>query len=53
MFPWAEPVALVNARVLTAEGLAPTLRFGSRILSVSAHAIACSPIAEPGVECLS
>lgn len=34
MFPWAQPVAFVNARVLTAEGLAPTLRFGSRILSI-------------------
>jgi cytosine/adenosine deaminase-related metal-dependent hydrolase len=34
MFPWAQPVAFVNARVLTTEGLAPTLRFGSRILSI-------------------
>lgn len=34
MFPWAQPVAFVNARVLTADGLASTLRFGSRILSV-------------------
>ena len=34
MLPWAQPVALVNARVLTGEGLAATLRFGSRILSV-------------------
>jgi hypothetical protein len=34
MFPWAQPVAFVNARVLTADGLAPTLRFGSRILSI-------------------
>ena len=34
MFPWAQPVAFVNARVLTAEGLAPALRFGSRILSI-------------------
>lgn len=33
MLPWAQPVALVNARVLTPEGLAPSLRFGSRILS--------------------
>ena len=29
MLPWAQPVALVNARVLTPEGLAPSLRFGS------------------------
>ena len=34
MLPWAQPVALVNARVLTPEGLAPSLRFGSRILSI-------------------
>jgi cytosine/adenosine deaminase-related metal-dependent hydrolase len=32
--PWAQPVALVNARVLTREGLAPSLRFGSRVLSI-------------------
>jgi cytosine/adenosine deaminase-related metal-dependent hydrolase len=34
MLPWAQPVALVNARVQTPEGLAPSLRFGSRILSI-------------------
>ena len=34
MLPWAQPVAFVNARVLTADGLVPTLRFGSRILSI-------------------
>jgi cytosine/adenosine deaminase-related metal-dependent hydrolase len=34
MLPWAQPVALVNARVQTREGLAPSLRFGSRILSI-------------------
>ena len=34
MWTWAQPVALVNARVLTPDGVAPSLRFGSRILSV-------------------
>ena len=34
MLTWAQPVALVNARVLTPDGVAPSLRFGSRVLSV-------------------
>jgi cytosine/adenosine deaminase-related metal-dependent hydrolase len=34
MWNWAQPVALVNARVLTPNGIAASLRFGSRILSV-------------------
>jgi cytosine/adenosine deaminase-related metal-dependent hydrolase len=34
MLPWAQPVALVNARVLTPEGIASSLRFGSRVLSI-------------------
>ena len=34
MFPWAQPVAFVNARVLTAQGMAPSLRFGAKVLSI-------------------
>ena len=34
MWTWAQPVALVNARVLTPDGVAASLRFGSRILSI-------------------
>ena len=34
MFPWAQPVAFVNARVLTNGGTAPSLRFGARVLSI-------------------
>ena len=34
MLPWAQPVAFVNARVLTPEGTAPSLRFGTRLLSI-------------------
>ncbi len=34
MWSWARPVALVNARVLTPDGTVPSLRFGSRILSL-------------------
>ena len=35
MFPCSQPVAFVNARVFTPDGLAPSLRFGSRILSIA------------------
>jgi cytosine/adenosine deaminase-related metal-dependent hydrolase len=34
MWQWARPVALVNARVLTPDGMAPSVRFGARILSL-------------------
>ena len=34
MFPWAQPVAFVNARVLTTRAIAPSLRFGTKVLSI-------------------
>jgi cytosine/adenosine deaminase-related metal-dependent hydrolase len=34
MLPWAQPVALVNARVLTPQGTAPSLRFGAKVLAI-------------------
>jgi cytosine/adenosine deaminase-related metal-dependent hydrolase len=35
MWTWAQPVALVNARVVTPDGVAPSLRFGARVLSIA------------------
>lgn len=34
MLPWSRPVAFVNARVLTTQGIAPSLRFGTKVLSL-------------------
>jgi cytosine/adenosine deaminase-related metal-dependent hydrolase len=34
MFRWSRPVSLVNARVVTAGGLATSIRFGARILAL-------------------
>ena len=34
MFRWAQPVAFVNARVLTTGGTAPSIRFGARVLAI-------------------
>jgi cytosine/adenosine deaminase-related metal-dependent hydrolase len=34
---WTRPVSLVNARVVAADGLASSLRFGSRVLAIDAR----------------
>src|SRR5579872_5335260 len=37
MLHWSRPVSLVNARVVLTDGIAPSVRFASRVLSIGAE----------------